>query len=306
MANKERYIEPTGQQKAGWHKGDDMGSFTRRLPTAWEMFLKEEGLPVFKGVGIRDSRELPRADWARVGGKGSYIQLLGTNNATGMFIVEVPGRGALKPQRHMYEERYLVLEGRGSTEVWRTNGGAKSTFEWQPWSCFSIPLNANFQIINASSGPAILLGVNTAPRAINVYQHPRFIFANDFEFENRFGGDLEEYWKPGEEFEPQPVRGRAMISTNLIPDASMTYLPLDNNRGPGHRWVAPNMAGNTEIQGWIAEYPQRALRQSPCSRCWRRPRLHARQGLLNHLAARHRRSNALGGRQGRLRQAAGV
>jgi mannose-6-phosphate isomerase-like protein (cupin superfamily) len=252
---KQRYVEPTGEQKAGWHKGDDMGSFTRRLPTSWEVFQKEEGIPVFKGVGIRDSRELPRTHWERLGGKASFIQLLGTNNATGMFIVEVPARGALKPQRHMYEERYLVVEGRGSTEVWRNGSSAKTSFEWQPWSCFSIPLNANFQIINASSSPAILLAVNTAPRAINVYQYPKFIFDLDFDFENRFGGNLEEYWKPGEEFEPQPVRGRAMITTNLIPDASNTYLPLDNNRGPGHRWVAPNMAGNTEIQGWIAEYP---------------------------------------------------
>jgi hypothetical protein len=46
-----------------------------------------------------------------------------------------------------------------------------------------------------------------------------------------------------------------MITTNLIPDAATTYLPLDNNRGPGHRWLAPNMVGNTVLQGWIAEYP---------------------------------------------------
>jgi hypothetical protein len=46
-----------------------------------------------------------------------------------------------------------------------------------------------------------------------------------------------------------------MLTSNLIPDAANTYLPLDNNRGPGHRWLAPNQAGNTMLQGWIAEYP---------------------------------------------------
>jgi hypothetical protein len=101
----------------------------------------------------------------------------------------------------------------------------------------------------------LLLGVNTAPRSINMYQSKSFIFDNDFDFENRFGGNLEDFWKPAEEFEPQPVRGRAMITTNLIPEAATTYLPLDNNRGPGHRWLAPNMVGNTQLQGWIAEYP---------------------------------------------------
>ena len=40
-----------------------------------------------------------------------------------------------------------------------------------------------------------------------------------------------------------------MVTTNLIPDASNIHLPLDNNRGPGHRWLAPNMTGNTIVQG---------------------------------------------------------
>src|SRR5688500_4235169 len=116
-----RYIEPVGDERAGWHKDDEgkASSYTIRLPTAWEKFLKEEGLPVFRGVGVRDSRDLPRVDWPRVGGKGTFIQLLGIENSSCIFVVEVPSRGALKPQRHLYEERYIVLEGRGSVEVWK-------------------------------------------------------------------------------------------------------------------------------------------------------------------------------------------
>jgi mannose-6-phosphate isomerase-like protein (cupin superfamily) len=252
-----RYIEPVGDERAGWHNDAEgkATSYTVRLATAWERFLKEESLPIFKGIGMKDSRDLPRVDWPRTGGKGSYIQLIGTENATGMFIIEVPSRGALKPMKHMYEERFIVLEGRGSTEVWKDGSSSKSAFEWQPWSVFAIPLNANFQIINASSAPAILLGVNSAPVAFNMFQNADFIFNCAYNFEDRFGGNLEDFWKPSEDFEPQPVRGRAMITSNLIPDAANTYLPLDNNRGPGHRWVAPNQAGNTMIQGWIAEYP---------------------------------------------------
>ncbi|MPZ48035.1 MAG: cupin [Dehalococcoidia bacterium] len=147
-----------------------------------------------------------------------------------------------------------MLDGRGSVEVWKNGSDARSSFEYQQWSVFSVPVNANFRIINSSSSPALLLGVNSAPK-VNMYQSKSFVFDNNFDFENRFGGNLEDYWKPGEDFEPQPVRGRAMITTNLIPDAATTYLPLDNNRGPGHRWLAPNMVGNTMLQGWIAEYP---------------------------------------------------
>ena len=252
-----RYVEPTGNQRAGWHKEGEGGStsYTVRLATAWEKFQRSEGIPVFKGVGVRDSRELPRAEWKRVGGKGTYIQVTGTNNATGMFVVEVPPRGALHPQRQMYEERYIVLEGRGSTEVWRNGDTAMTAFEWQPWSLFAIPLNANFRIINASSAPALLLAVNSAPRTINAFQNMNFVFNCEFNFDDRLGGNLEDFWNPNDEIEPQPVRGRAMVTSNLLPDIQNAYLPLDNNRGPGFRWVAPNQVGNTMIQGWLAEYP---------------------------------------------------
>jgi len=252
-----RYVEPTGDGRAGWHKEGEGGSssYTRRLATAWEQFQKEEGLPVYVGVGVRDTRDLPRVDWPRVGGKGTYIQVIGTNNQTGMFVVEVPPRGALHPQRHMYEERYIVLDGRGTVEVWRNGDTAMSAFEWQQWSLFAIPLNANFRIINATSSPALLLAVNTAPRSINMFQNRHFVFDSDFNFNDRLGGDLETYWRPDDELEPQPVRGRAMVTSNMIPDIADSYLPLDNNRGPGFRWVAPNMVGNTMLQGWIAEYP---------------------------------------------------
>ena len=252
-----RYVEPTGNQRAGWHKEGEGGgtSYTVRLATAWEKFQRSEGIPVFKGVGVRDSRELPRAEWKRVGGKGTYIQVTGTNNATGMFVVEVPPRGALLPQRQMYEERYIVLEGRGSTEVWRNGDTAMTAFEWQPWSLFAIPLNANFRIINASSAPALLLAVNSAPRTINAFQNMNFVFNCEFNFDDRLGGNLEDFWNPNDEIEPQPVRGRAMVTSNLLPDIQNAYLPLDNNRGPGFRWVAPNQVGNTMIQGWLAEYP---------------------------------------------------
>ena len=257
MTNKPAYDEPTGYQRAGWHADGEGGttSYYRRLATAWETFQKEEGIPVFVGVGVRDTRDLPRADWPRLGGKGTYIQVIGTNNATGMYVVEVPPRGALKVQRQMWEERYIVLDGRGSTEVWRNGDTAKTAFEWQQYSVFAIPMNANFQIINSSSAPALLLAVNTAPRTINHFQNMDFIFNNEFNFDDRLGGNLEDFWKVNEEVEPQPVRGRAMVTSNLIPDAANSYLPLDNNRGPGFRWIAPNQVGNTILQGWIAEYP---------------------------------------------------
>ena len=91
-----KYVEPTGDQKAGY-------LHYRRPASPWELFQKEEGLPVWKGIGMKDSRELPREPWERQGGKATYIQLVGTNNTTGMYCWEIPGRQASKDIHHFYE-----------------------------------------------------------------------------------------------------------------------------------------------------------------------------------------------------------
>ena len=241
------YVEPAGDQKAGW-------LHYQQPPSPWEAFMKEEGIPVHEAVGVYDSRELPRTPWARTGGLGTYIELSGNQNRFSMYVVEIPAGGALNPERHMYEERFIVLDGRGTTEIWTDSQPKPQMFEWQQWSVFSAPLNTWHRLVNASSRPAIVLAVSTAPVAINTYQDLDFVFNNPFEFKGRYQA-TDDYFKPGEDFDVHPVQGRARLRSNLIPDAAHTYLPLDNNRGPGYRWFSPSMAGNTVLEGFIAEYP---------------------------------------------------
>ena len=59
-----------------------------------------------------------------------------------MYVVEVPGAGALNVDRHLYEKVVLVVEGRGTTEVWQEGQDKRHVFEWQKGSLFAIPLNA--------------------------------------------------------------------------------------------------------------------------------------------------------------------
>ena len=94
-------------------------------------------------------QDLPLAPWKRLGGRGSYIQLYGTEGLWGIYVVEVPGAGALNIERHLYEKVVLVVEGRGSTEVWQEGQTKRHIFEWQKGSLFSIPLNAYHRFINA-------------------------------------------------------------------------------------------------------------------------------------------------------------
>ncbi len=121
-------------------------------------------------------QNLPLAPWPRMGGRGSYIQLHGTEGKWGAYVVEVPGAGALNAEKHIYEEIYLVVEGRGSTEVWLDGDNRRHVFEWQKGSLFSIPVNAMHRIVNASSAPALLLAGTTAPNLMNLINNAEMIF----------------------------------------------------------------------------------------------------------------------------------
>ena len=77
--------------------------------------MEAEGIPVFRDIGISKVQDLPLMPWKRTGGRGHFIQLYGTETKWGCYVVEVPG-GALNPEKHMHEEIFLVVEGRGTTE----------------------------------------------------------------------------------------------------------------------------------------------------------------------------------------------
>ncbi len=152
----------------------------------------------------------------------------------------------------MFEEIYLVVEGRGSTEVWQPGDSKKHVFEWQAGSMFSIPLNAWFRIVNATSGGALLLAGNTAPNVLNMLNNTQAVFDNPFIFRERFSG-ADDFFKARDEIEPDPVRGLAMRRTNFIPDVVNCDLPLDNRRSLGWRRVEPFMTGNC-FYFWIGQH----------------------------------------------------
>jgi mannose-6-phosphate isomerase-like protein (cupin superfamily) len=240
-----------------WHeitsttKKAGLGKFPRP-PMPYDKFMMDEGIPIYRDVGCRRVQDLPRAPWKRTGGKGTYIQLYGTEGLWGMFLVEVPGAGALNVEKHMYEKQMLVVEGRGTTEVWQEEGGKKQVFEWQPGSMFAIPLNCYHRIVNATSSPALLLAGTTAPNVMNLYDNIDFIFNCDFQFKDRYDGNSD-YFKPSDDIAPDPIRGLAMRRTNLLPDVVNCELPLDNRRSPGYRRIEPHMARN-RFYAWIGQH----------------------------------------------------
>jgi len=244
--SREKWIEPKDGKRTGF------GKF-KKLPLPYDDFMESEGIPVFRGIGVRDIRELPLQPWKRVGGKGSYIQLYGTEGKWGCYAVEVPAAGELNPEKHMFEKIYLVIEGRGSTEVWlEGDENKKHVFEWGPGSLFSIPLNAWHRIVNASNDPALLQAGTTGPVVVNALQNIDSVFNNPYLFKERFS-TAEDFYKENNEVEPDPVRGLAMRRTNFVADAVNCDLPLDNRRSPGWRRIEPHMTKNS-LYFWIGQH----------------------------------------------------
>lgn len=211
----------------------------RRPPTTYEVYMEEQGIPVITGVGMRDRSGLTLGPWKRLGGKGAFIQLDGMEGVTGMYAVEVPAGGALNPERHIYEEMMYVVEGRGTTEVWKEGSNKKQTFEWQTGTLFAVPLNAWHRLVNATSSPALLLGMTNAPFILDMFHNPDFVFNNPYDFRDRYAGQ-DDYFKV-RGVETNPYTGRPIRYSNVVPDLINCELPsdVDDQRAPGFKifWV---------------------------------------------------------------------
>ena len=226
------------------------GSATRNYYEEW---MSGEGVPIHEAVaGIDDVTELPRKPWARTGGVGAFIQLLGPQQAErGIYVAEIPGGKALEPERHLYQESIVILKGLGSTEVWQ-EGMPKRTFEWGEGSVFAPPLNCWHRLINGSREPVLFLGVTTAPKAMNLFCADDVVFHCDHRFLNHFSGE-DDYFKPTQK-RVKVGRYSTLWYTNFIGDARAVLLDDKEHKVSGGQLTGYRMA-NGFPSGHISAWP---------------------------------------------------
>src|ERR1700682_5241558 len=107
------------------------------------------------------------------------VHLKGRGDFLCMFVFDIAPSSATTPQRHLYEEVFYVLEGRGSTTI-ETPDGRRHSFEWGPRSLFAIPLNTRYRLFNASgSQGARLVSTTSLPAAVHMFHHEGVAFAHD-------------------------------------------------------------------------------------------------------------------------------
>jgi mannose-6-phosphate isomerase-like protein (cupin superfamily) len=195
---------------------------------------------------------LELAPWERMGGKGAYIYLYGMEGTTGMYVAEISAGGALKAEKHLYEEVICILEGNGATEVWQEDG-KKQLFEWSQGSVFAPPLNAWHRLLNGSREPAKFLAVTNAPLVMDMYRNLDFVFSCNHAFPDRFAGE-EAYFKVGEKRYKNQRGTTTLWETNFIADVRTAPLEVKKVKGPGWKHIQYEMGGNSLI-GHIADWP---------------------------------------------------
>jgi mannose-6-phosphate isomerase-like protein (cupin superfamily) len=231
-----------------------MSNFDRLLnalqQTAYHQWIKNEAIPIVVGYGIEDVRDIQLAPWRRTGGRGAFVHLHGMEGITGMYLGEIPSGAALQPERHIYEELFLILSGQGATEVWQ-EGGKKNLFEWQRMSLFSPPLNTWHRLINGGREPVKYLAVTNAPMILDAYRNPEFVFNNPYVFSDRYNGE-ESYFNLGKK---RYARGNTHVwETNFVPDILSAQIDEHEKKGAGVKLTQFQMAGNSMI-AHIAQWP---------------------------------------------------
>jgi oxalate decarboxylase/phosphoglucose isomerase-like protein (cupin superfamily) len=227
------------------------------------------GLPLYTGFYIEDLRELRLGRWQARGCDAAFVQLEGTQGITETRVTEVPARGVLPPVRLAFDEVVYVVQGRGATTVWRSEGDKKS-FEWSENSMFLLPRHHFHQFSNTSgSQQARLLHYNYFPLLLSASPDPdAFITTHRGDAAEPLESvDLEAlYAEPSlKQIASEDVswkrRGSVWIGS-FFPDMSAwDKLTETRNRGAGGRSVAMEFPGS-EISCHMSMFPARTYKKA--------------------------------------------
>jgi quercetin dioxygenase-like cupin family protein len=216
--------------------------------TAYDLWQKAEGIPIYTGSHVADLHTAELKPWARVGQKGAFINLAAQQQNDGWVIEITPG-GQTEPMHHLFESTFYILDGRGATTIWQQGSSKKQTVEWQAGSLFSPPLNCHYQHFNLDGQkPARLFTATTAPLQINIARDPEFVFDCDYVFKDRYNSEDDYFTNPGKKLATRRWQ------TNFIPDTRGFKLEEWKERGAGGSNMFFVMSGNA-MSAHMSEFP---------------------------------------------------
>jgi oxalate decarboxylase/phosphoglucose isomerase-like protein (cupin superfamily) len=227
---------------------EDMAKkFATEKDSPYVRWIRNEGLDIISAHYVPDLHTVELKPWARRGGSGVFINHEASRTSNDCYVCEIPPGGKLAPQRQLFEEMILVLEGQGSTSVWN-DAGERTTFEWGKGAMFAIPLNTWHQHFNGSgSGPVRFVSSTNMPPVINLYDEPEFVFNTPHDFRSRFAGEPD-YFANKEETDG------LMLKTNFVANAVDLPLVAAKERGAGGGHIRFAMAKGS-MNSHISQFP---------------------------------------------------
>lgn len=206
-------------------------------------------LPIREGLVLHDIENMALASWPDMGQgvTGLYLRFADYEVSDGR-IIELPARGRIEPQRHLFEASVYFLGGPGHALFFR-EGREAVRIDWQARSLLSVPLNTRYQFFSDSDEPVRLLVVTSFPLTLNAWNSLDFARASDFAFGDRFDGDPAYFQLPTATLDENRTR------TNFVPDALTARLAEADWRGRGNAGMAWSMAGNRVIDMHASEMP---------------------------------------------------
>lgn len=244
---KRGYLREREMSKSPQVSADFARKFASEKDTPYERWVSAEGLDIISAHYVPDLKVVDLKPWARRGGRGIFINHEASRFSNDCYVCEIPGGGKLAPQRQMFEEMVLILDGRGSTTVWN-DAGQRITFEWKAGSIFAIPLNCWHQHFNGSGqATARFVGVTFCPQLLNMFDDVDFIFNTPRDFKDRFNGEPDYFTSKGEQ-------DGFLLRTNFVPDAVNLQLISAAERGAGGGHIRFNMARGS-MASHISQFP---------------------------------------------------
>lgn len=222
--------------------------FASEKSSPYERWIADEGLDIVAAHYIADLRTVELKPWARRGGRGVFINHEASRTSNDCYVAEIAPGEQLAPQRQLFEEMILVLDGHGSTSVWN-DSGAKTTFEWGPGSLFAMPLNASHQHFNGSgSVPARFVSSTNLPPILNLYDDAEFVFNTAHDFPKRFNGEPDYFAESGDQ-------DGLLLRTNFVADSIGLPLISAKERGAGGGHIRFSMARGS-MNSHISQFPR--------------------------------------------------
>ena len=186
--------------------------------------------------------------WARRGGAGVFLNHEASRTSNDCYVCEIPAGKTLAPQRQLFEEMILILDGRGSTTVWN-DAGARITFEWKAGALFAIPLNCSHQHFNGSGreSGALCRGHQCSDRDQPLRGHR-------FHLQQPATTSRAASTASPTISAPRASRRASCCRPNFVPDAVNLPLITARERGAGGGHIRFNMARGS-MNSHISQFP---------------------------------------------------